>query len=91
MPVVQTDCTVVHMDNTATLADVINGLLEEAGMTAHGLAIEAGIPWVTLRRRLIEPGDIRIDELARIAAVLGKSAAVLLALAEKRLPIGAQS
>ena len=77
------------MDNTAALADIINDLVTQAGMTAHGLAVEAGIPWVTLRRRLIEPGDMRVDELGRIAAVLGETSAALLAQAEQRTAVHA--
>ena len=86
---VQSGCTVIHMDNTAALADVISNLLEKpedpprAPLTAHGLAVEAGIPWVTLRNRLIKPGAIRVEELERIATVLGKKPSELLALAEE--------
>lgn len=75
------------MDNTTALADVITGLIEvpEKKMTKHGLADEAGIPWVTFRNRLIKPGAIRIDELDRIAAVLGTKPSKLLELAEERM------
>jgi predicted transcriptional regulator len=77
------------MDNTAALVDVITSLIKKAEMTPHGLAAEAGIPWVTLRRRLIKPGDIRVDELGRIAAVLGQTSATLLAEAERRTTVKA--
>lgn len=78
------------MDNTAALADVITSLIEDPETdvtTPHGLAIKAGIPWVTLRRQVIEPGEpgpMRLDQLARIAAALGKRPSELLALAEER-------
>jgi predicted transcriptional regulator len=77
------------MDNTAALVDVITSLIKKAEMTPHGLAVEAGIPWVTLSRRLIKPGDIRVDELGRIAAVLGQTSATLLAEAERRTTVKA--
>lgn len=84
----QPDGTFIHMDNTAALADVISSLLEKPEahpkvLTAHGLAVEAGIPWVTLRRRLIKPDALRVEELGRIATVLGKKPSELLALAEE--------
>lgn len=84
------------MDNTAALADVINGLIEdpETDLTAHGLAVRARIPWPTYRRRLVGPGATgpkHLDELERIASVLGMRPSELLALAEKQQEHGTTS
>lgn len=79
------------MDNTAALADVIKVLIDDAEMTPHGLAVEAGIPWVTFRRRVMQPSDpgMRVGELERVAQALGKKPSELLAAAEERQALNA--
>lgn len=70
MRVVRLDYTVVHMDDTATQVGALPDLIERAGLTPHSLATEAAIPYVTLRRRLANPADLRLSEAKRIATAL---------------------
>jgi predicted transcriptional regulator len=66
------------MDDTADAAVALPDLIDRAGLTPHGLAVKAAIPYVTLRRRLSNPDDLRLGEAKRIATALGLSTGDLL-------------
>lgn len=67
------------MDDTKTLVGGLPDLIERAGLTPHGLATEAAIPYVTFRRRLANPADLRLSEAKRIAAALNITTGELIA------------
>lgn len=67
------------MDDSTSTADVLPDLIEQAGLTPHGLATAAAIPYVTLRRRLTNPEDMRLGEAKRIATALGITTGGLIA------------
>ena len=72
------DATVVRMDDTPAVGG-LPGLIKKAGLTPHGLATETAIPYVTLRRRVTNPDDLRLSEMKRIADVLDITTSDLIA------------
>jgi transcriptional regulator with XRE-family HTH domain len=53
-----------------TAQERISSLMEERGLTVKALAERAGIPRMTLTRRLADPRTFTLGEVDRIAAVL---------------------
>lgn len=67
----------IYMDtNTADdLAQRVDGLRADNGLTVVELARDSQIPLTTLQRRLAGDGRLTVAELGRISAVLNVSAA----------------
>lgn len=63
--------------STQTVTDLgqrVDALRVERGISTEKLALEAGIAYTTLQRRLAGDGKITVAELGRLSAVLGVSA-----------------
>jgi hypothetical protein len=59
------------------IQDRIEAARQTAGLSHSGLAEKAGIPRMTLSRRMVDPATFTIGELERIAAVLGTTVEAL--------------
>ena len=66
---------------SASLAEVISTEMRTAGHTVKSMAEAAGIPRVTLHRRLLT-GSFQVSEVAAIADILGTSPSSLMERAE---------
>lgn len=56
---------------TTTVAESVDHLMEEAGVSLLSLSTTTGIPRTTLRRRIEDDGNITVRELELIARALG--------------------
>ncbi len=68
------------MDNVsydATVAELVDGALKEAGESVRATAIATGIPYTTLDRKL-KGAPFHVNELRRIGQYLGRPTASFL-------------
>ena len=69
---------------SATLAQVVGETYKSAGLSQRGLAEAAGIPLVTLSRKLLGQSPFTAIELVSVSRALGVSFAELALRAEQR-------
>lgn len=67
------------MDINRATAEKVAAAIEASGFSVASVAEQAHLPRVTLIRRLAGAPSFRIDELERIAAVLGVATTSLMA------------
>ncbi|HEY0216633.1 MAG TPA: helix-turn-helix transcriptional regulator [Cellulomonas sp.] len=68
---------------TASLAEVVAGQIKSAGLSQRDVSSRAGVPLVTLSRRLTGRSPFNIAELVAVASVLGVSVVDLALKAER--------
>lgn len=66
----------------AALAEVVRAAIKDAGLSQRGVAAAAGMPLVTLNRRLTGHSAFTVVEVAAIAAVVGIGVTELFVRAE---------
>lgn len=69
-------------DLAIAVADAVDALRRERGMSVNALAIAAGLPQSTLSRRLQHHAALDVDDLQAIARVFEMQAADLVAFAD---------
>jgi|GEM_PF-1991445 len=65
-------------DPLAAIAEPYQGLMRKADVSINALATATLIPFSTLRRKLIDPEQLTMGDLLRIAKVLGVGPAAVL-------------
>lgn len=68
------------------VATVLSGIMLDDHVTPHALATSAQIPRTTLMRRLSGASAFTVDELSRVARVLGRQPSDILRAAEDVTP-----
>lgn len=71
---------VAHVGNgvAETVAQSVREAIEEAGSSVHATALDTGIPYTTLDRKLRNGGKFTIEELGLLATALHKEPASFL-------------
>lgn len=72
------------MNPLNTLSRLIEEALDQSGLSEREVEALTGINRNTLKRRLVKPGDLSLDETDRIARFMGTTAEALIAKAHGR-------